>query len=100
MEGKRPEHVEFKANVIEYISLPLCHLPVMNVCQKVSDGDKSSKLEPFLSLRFSYFILLMGQLLGSSEHPAQSMLAVEKLSVIFHVSVGCPLLAIHSNLTE
>ena len=86
--------------MIKHISLPLCHLPVMNICQIVSNGDKSPNLEPFLSLHIGHFLIFVGKLLSNSVHPAQSMLTIEKLSVIFHVSVGCPLLTIHCNLAE
>ena len=86
--------------MIKHISLPLCNLSVVNICQKVSNGDKGPNLEPFLPLHIGYFLLFMGQLLSNSVYPAQSMFTIEKLSVIFHVSVGCPLLTIHSNLTE
>ena len=86
--------------MIEDISLARCHLPVMDIRQEVSNGNEGPNLEPFVSLRIGYFLLFMGQLLSHSVHPAQSMLAIEKLSVIFHVSLGRPLLTVHSNLTE
>ena len=86
--------------MVKHISLPLCHLPVMNICQKVSNGDESPNLEPFLSLHIGHFLFFVGKLLSNFHNPAQSMLTIQKLSVIFHVSVGCPLLTIYSDLSE
>ena len=50
MEGKGSEHVQFEANVIKHISLPLCHLSVVNNSQKVSNGEKGPNLKPFISV--------------------------------------------------
>ena len=100
MNSERSKNIELESDLTEHISLISLSPLLLPDCYVVSKRGNRTNGEPVIALCLSCVIFCLLQVACDFCELCKLLLAIEKVSIMFHVTMNGPLLSITCEFTE